>query len=364
MLPEAEEALHRAVTASRLVTSLADGTERVDWGETGVVTAGSRGLVTVRDPDDGATRRTIRAHAGTVTDVAVTPDGSTLATSGRDGALRVWDAEGSPRWEALGGGPARGISLSADGARIAAAWTSPAEVQVFDVSSGARVARFRGVDATETALNLDGSSIAIVTASRKGKVLDVASGQELIPRLDPDHGVDRIAWSPDDRYLATVGFAASADIWVAETGAFLATGPSHTGSVTSIAWSPDATRVVSGAEDGYVKVWHPIGGGSDVISLPPIATPRPITDVAVSADGSRVIASTGAGGPMHVSDIGVDGDAEWVNLPSIEAIGHVAFVSSTQLIAPAPDGTLVLWDAGTTRPCGRSAEHRISRTST
>ena len=172
VLPEAEEALHRAVTASRLVTSLAEGTERMDWGETGVVTAGSRGIVTVRDPDDGATPRTIWTHAGFVTDVAVSADGSTLATSGRDGALRVWGADGSPRWEASGGGPTRGISLSADGARIAAAWTSPAEVQVFDVSTGARVARFRGVDATETALNLDGSAIAIVTASRKGKVLD------------------------------------------------------------------------------------------------------------------------------------------------------------------------------------------------
>ena len=132
----------------------------------------------------------------------------------------------------------------------------------------------------------------------------------------------------------------------------------------SIAWTPDSTRVVSGAEDGYTKVWHPVGGGSDVISLPPTGMPRPITDVAVSPDGNRVIASTGAGGPMHVSDIGVGGDAEWVNLPAIEDIGNVSFVSSTRLVAPARDGRLILWELGTgdaVRPVGR---RRTSRTST
>ena len=64
---------------------------------------------------------------------------------------------------------------------------------------------------------------------------------------------------------------------------------------------------------------------------------------------------------MHVSDIGVGGDAEWVNLPSIEGIGNVGFVSSTRLVAPAPDGRLILWDLGTgvaVRPVGRAPDQQ------
>ena len=290
VLPEAEEALHRAVTASRFVASLPDGGTRVDWGAPGIVTAGSPGPLAVRDPDDGTGRLTLHTPARDLTDVALAPDGTTIASSRRGGTLRVWDADGTPRWEVSGGGAVRGVSVSPDGARVAAAWSSPAEVRVFDLSTGRPIARFRGTEATDTSLNRDGSAIAIATASGHGEVLDVRSGEPLIPPLEPEHGVDRIAWSPDGRYLATVGFAAAADVWLADTGAFLATGPGHTGTVTSIAWSPDSTRVVSGAEDGYVKVWHPIGSGGDVISLPPIGASRPITDVAVSpmaAESSR-----------------------------------------------------------------------------
>ena len=38
--------------------------------------------------------------------------------------------------------------------------------------------------------------------------------------------------------------------------------PRHTGSVWSVAWSPDSTRIVSGSRDGTIRIWEGIGDGS------------------------------------------------------------------------------------------------------
>ena len=115
VLPEAEEALHRAVTASRIGASFPGGGERVAWGEAGFATAGPGGAVLIRDPGDGTTRRTVNVRARSSTDVAFAPDGSAIAVSGRDGVLQVVELDGTLRWEARRPGPANGLSVSADG---------------------------------------------------------------------------------------------------------------------------------------------------------------------------------------------------------------------------------------------------------
>ena len=108
-----------------------------------------------------------------------------------------------------------------------------------------------------------------MATSAEAVVVDTASGRQPIPPLAPVHGVDRVAWSPDGRFIATVGFAPAADIWDATTGTLLGTGPAHDGTATTVVWTSDPTRLISGAEDGFVKVWRPDSGASDVISVPP-----------------------------------------------------------------------------------------------
>jgi len=77
-----------------------------------------------------------------------------------------------------------------------------------------------------------------------------------------------LAWSPDGSRLA---FAASGydddhhnhyghtvQVWEAESGRCLHTFGGHFSSIATLAWSPDGTRIASGAANGVVVVWQTV----------------------------------------------------------------------------------------------------------
>ncbi len=136
----------------------------------------------------------------------------------------------------------------------------------------------------------------------------------------------------------------------------------HTGMVTSVAYSPDGTRIVSGAtrsgQPGEVKVWDARTGALllDLKGLPKLSQ----VCVAFSPDGKRIV--TGGGGAVQVWDAGT-GKA-MLELKGLE--GNAASV------AFSPDGTRIvtgggtgddqlgavqLWDAGTGTALSQLEEH-------
>ena len=124
---EALEALHTAVTSSRIDLVVPGLGGPVAWSPDGevFVTEGpeNSGLVDIRDADTGESVLSFVGHEIDVNDVAFGPDGL-LATTGDDGALRVWDAaDGRLVAEVLGTEEVRGLSFSADSGRLSAAWT-------------------------------------------------------------------------------------------------------------------------------------------------------------------------------------------------------------------------------------------------
>ena len=100
-LPEAVEALHLAVTSSRVIMRVPDIGGALDWSPDGrfFVTEGPEesGIVDIRDADTGESVRAFRGHHDDINDVAFSEDGSVLATSGDDGSLRLWDPETATR---------------------------------------------------------------------------------------------------------------------------------------------------------------------------------------------------------------------------------------------------------------------------
>ena len=143
-LPDAVEALHRALAASRVVVTIetpATSVIAVSPDGSRVASAGRIGSARVRDWQAGApgaarkafvwdtrTGKLLLSLAGAkspIHDIAYSPDGSRIVTGSDDGAAIVWDAGSGKRMLALrdpgAAGGALGVGLSPDGTLLATA---------------------------------------------------------------------------------------------------------------------------------------------------------------------------------------------------------------------------------------------------
>jgi WD40 repeat protein len=351
VLPEAEQALHNAVTASRIVLSVPDVGGALDWSPAGdiFVTEGPEdtGLIDIRDAETGRSVRSWHGHDVDVNDVEFSSDGSMLATTGDDEAVRVWDpGTGDEVWtfEVGGGGDVWGPSLSPDGSRLAASWPDRSLVRVFDLATGQIVTEIASDNVRDTAFSPDGERLAL--SSPSATVVDADSGEVLF--RSGDDWIYSVAWSPDGRWLATASPVEKADIWDAETWELNTTLQGHTGLVTRLDWSPDSGRVATASEDGTAGVWEVTPGG--VRQLLSLSSQRGVgTDVAFSPDGDRLMTSDLFIGAVNIWDVSPAGRGEWRNLPGIPAwpISRVvAFMPDGRLAASA-GGVAITWDVDT-----------------
>ena len=96
-----------------------------------LVSAGKDTLIRVWDLPAGRIRLVLRGHARQVNALAVTGDGKTLASAGADQTVRLWDLETGQQRATLAGHtqPLRAVAFSPDDRALAsAAGDGPGEV--------------------------------------------------------------------------------------------------------------------------------------------------------------------------------------------------------------------------------------------
>ena len=347
VLREAEEALHRAVTNSRIGTSIpgsgpwkscCEESGAIAWGPRGLVVLQGvfaseeprpAGIVDLRDEETGGIVRSLPGHEGKLTGAAFSPDGSMLATSGAEGLLKVWDlSSGKVLRRVKGPGAARGVTFSADGSRVAAAFGpigGPAGVvEVLDLSAD-RVLTFPAPPyVNDVALSPDGSRLVAVGGDYRGDnihLIDVASGEvQRIP--DPESvGLISVAWSPDGRYIAAGGWLGAVPVWDASGELrFLLRG---TEDQRLVEWSADSERLLTGGSDGTARIWDVTDLGATQ-TLPALS--GAITGITFSPDGTQAMTRSETR-VMDVWDVGPTGGSEVANIPD-----------ATQLVSFTPDG--------------------------
>ena len=67
--------------------------------------------------------------------------------------------------------------------------------------------------------------------------------------------ITSVAWSPDGTRIASGSYDKTVQVWDAANGGHVYVYRGHTDTVTTVAWSPDGTRIASGSYDRTVQVW-------------------------------------------------------------------------------------------------------------
>jgi RNA polymerase sigma factor (sigma-70 family) len=134
---------------------------------------------------------------------------------------------------------------------------------------------------TSLALSADGRTLLSGSADSAARLWDLVSGREIRVLDGHRRGVSVVAFSPDGRLAASAGHATgyyyeAEDprrilLWDVATGQRLVQFEGHVSDVTSLAFSPDGTRLVSGHRDSTALVW-------DLASLPKLPALRANAD--------------------------------------------------------------------------------------
>ena len=193
----------------RLAVS-ADGTR--------VATASADGTTKVWDVQTGQDLLTLRGHRQPVVGVAFSLDGHRLATASLDGTARIWDARPVPEPLVLVGhtGQVNGVAFSPDGRRLVTI-SADGTARVWDVHTGRELAQFTGhSDPPEfVTFSPDGRRVATGSTSHVVHVWDAVTGRQLVPVLH--HHTNGIAFGPDGRRLASTG-PDGTRVWDVKTG--------------------------------------------------------------------------------------------------------------------------------------------------
>ena len=369
-LPETEEALHRAVVASRLELEVPELGGLLAWSPKGVfVTEGpeNSGTIDIRDDETGESVLAFEAHDADINDVAFSPDGSVLATTGDDGSLKVWNASTGQLVSSVSADPGAfgvwGPSFSEDGSLVAAAWSdwggpeTVGSVRVLDLATDRVVSNVPIAGAIDTSFGPDGKRLAVASwwgEERNGAVFDVETGREVFGLTGPNSCCPPysrgVSWSPDGRYIAASSLNNTL-IWEAARGRLRYTLRGHAGFASSVAWSQDSSRMVTGGSDGVAKVWEiGLDGARELWSLSAQETRSGIVGVAISPNGTGVMVGDAGISAVKIWDLGPGGGAEWANLPAAGYPAAVFMPDGRRVVARDTDEeALTIWDLRTGR---------------
>ncbi len=395
---EAEDALHKAVVASRvqltidghdaeiwglafspdgtkLASASQDGTARIWDSASGkellvfqghgtiginsiafspdgnhVATAADNGRVKVWDAATGKELLTLSDHRGLVLDVVFSPDGKHLASAGADRTAILWDARTRQKLVTLRGHTDELVHVffSPDGDQLSTA-SLDETIKVWDVRTGEEVLTLPGL---AMAFSPDGSRLATLEDNITVKIFEMNSGTELYTLREHTNNLTSAAFSANGDLIVTTSLDTKAIVWDASTGLELFTLSGHSEDTMSAAFSPDATRLATADTDGIIKVWdltpsrelltifHPSGNTSWFAPSPNGQQLVMINESVAVPEVWRVNLSVNTEKPQRI--ITLDGHADYVR-----ALGYS--FDGSRIATGSRDGSAKIWDAATGR---------------
>jgi eukaryotic-like serine/threonine-protein kinase len=281
-------------THGQLVAALpmAASTLAIDPTGERLVVGGEDGSLWLVPARGGAERRRLDGLRGSVTALAFSPDGASVAAGCEEGMVGLWTATGEPRWlEDLEAAVIRRVSFSSRGDELAVAAYRRGPVRL-DAATGQPRATLAGTRTAGVELLADGRLLAwshdgwvglwaadgtvllrreledelwVARASPAGDALVVAGRDGRLRRYALPGGEETLAEQTGSwvdlafvdagSRLVTVGNDQRLQLWDAQTLALLRTFEGQHAHVGAFVVRSDATRMVSVGLDGSGRIW-------------------------------------------------------------------------------------------------------------
>src|SRR5262245_2294114 len=238
---------------------------------------------------ESAARLNMAASTGTVPAVAVSPDNKWIAAASADNTIKLFNlADGQPGKVLAGHAAAvSGLQFSPDSAKLFSS-SLDKSVRVWNVADGAVAGRFDVPAAVNgIALSVDATKIILACADNLVRVFAVPA--PAIPFATPAAPIPAIRVSPDKKLVALAEADGKITLVEVTTGKPVKQLAGHTAAVTSLAFSGNSARLVSGSADKTVRVWD-VAAGTQVLAL--TGSAQAINAVSMHANGLQ--AASGA----------------------------------------------------------------------
>jgi eukaryotic-like serine/threonine-protein kinase len=302
-------------------------------------------------PVGGGPAVTLVGHTDEIWCVEFGEGSGRVATSSKDGSVRVWDVKTGRAVSVQSGHrtPVRVLDLSADGRRMVVWEPETSALALCDADTGKAIQSLIGhrQSMNHGRFSPDGSRFLSVEQfpGKEMRLWDGRTGDALGVLSGHKNQVTSFRFSPDGRRIVTASRDQSIRVWDAERGQPLAILKGHSGWVNTIAFNHDGSRLVSGAQDQTVRVWDP-AEGTEVAVLR--GHTGDVVDVAFGPTGKDVL-SVSADGTVR------RWDALWAEQEGLFT-GHKDYVYSVawhpdgrQFASASWDGTIRGWDVATTK---------------
>jgi WD40 repeat protein/serine/threonine protein kinase len=304
--------------------------------------------------------------------VSFSPDGKRLAASAGGNGLLIWEAS-KPEPEPLGKRTLlEGMAFSPDGRRLASALPSGA-IPILNAKDGRLIAALRGHHPRNypppvRSLAFSPDSQRLASAGVEAiRIWNLDTGTPERP-LVGGAPFNAVAWSPDGRQLVSGGNDGRVRIWNVRQGTqavILGDTPSAkrrarsgAGSpILAVAWSPDGRRIAAGSTDRMVWLWSATDGSPEPI-LPESEGAIALSALAWSPDSRRLVASNRQ--IIRIWDIA---DREsLVTLPGSKDVSGLAWSPDGNWLATGTENAhnVGVWDIAAGKAVAEFREHQWS----
>lgn len=297
--------------------------------------------------------------------LAYHPDGSVLISGGDNGLVKTWDPSTGELLRTYSGhaGSVRTVACSPDGTLIASAGDAVSQgdgVHLCAGDTGNLLRTFTGHEGGVNCVAFSQDASMAVSGCEDGGVLvwNTTNGETVYNYTG--HGnfsVLAVAFCPTASRVASGGYGGShysdgaVRVWTATTGELIAEDTGHASIVSSIAFTPDGGKIVSGC--GYY-------GGDPTVRVWDIATKSLVTRyggqntrvsaLAVSPDGTTVASASDKYGDednIHLWTLSNGDEVVSFQDASMHTVVDMAFSPDGSALAISDGHKIAIWNLTT-----------------